>query len=721
MTASDVTTILNHPAVVTAYNSLAGLTRGYLSSSEQKLLKKAFHYGAEAHRKQFRKSGEPYITHPLTVASILAELNFDINTLCAAILHDTIEDTEVTEEDLVKTFNKTVAYLVQAVTKLDKLKFRNLKEAQAESFVKMLFVMADDLRVIIIKLADRLHNMRTISAMSESSRKRISRETLEVFAPIAERLGLKKIQNEIQELAFWALLPNIAEKLSLKVKELSGNRKEAIKKIQKKISKSLLHSSLNAEVEGRQKTLYSIYKKQQEKNLEFDQIHDVFGVRVIVKSVQECYIALGVIHGLYAPRENSFKDYIAVPKTNGYQSIHTLVTGPYGLAIEVQIRTSEMDKVCESGVAAHWMYKNKSSDSTSRLTLARNWLGDLLHLQKETGSSLEFYENMKKDLIMDEIYVFTPRGKIIQLPLQSTALDFAYAIHTSVGNTAVSAEINSKPASLKQKLQTGQTVKINTSETNAPKAEWLNIVTTSKARTAIRHELKQITDQDAVQVGHKMLDRALDTYGLSFDKLDDKTIQKALKYYKKDSMDDLLKSFAFAELLPSIAAKKMLPLYKQRGLAKEYLPKEAFSITGKEGSILSYPQCCEPLPDDEIVGYMSPIKGIVVHRKNCPNLEEMEKNPERMIVMKWDLEQEVLFRTTIQMDVINKLGVLAKLASIVAENHGNIERFDQVDRDGNYSGLEFHLSIANKMNLKNILYKLRQLPEVLKASRKEIG
>lgn len=716
---TDVTTILNHPAVVSAYNKLTSTTRNYLKPSEQTLLKKAFHFGAQAHIKQFRKSGEPYITHPLAVASILSELNFDINTLCAAVLHDTIEDTDVTEKDLTKTFNKTVAYLVQAVTKLDKLKFRNLQEAQAESFVKMLFAMAEDVRVIIIKLADRLHNMRTISAMSESSRKRIARETLDVFAPIAERLGLTKIQNEMQDHAFIALLPNVAEKISERVNEFSGNRKEAISQIQNKIVKALLHSDLTAEVDGRQKSIYSIYNKQKKKDLTFDQIHDIFGIRVIVKTVRDCYIALGVIHGLYTPREHSFKDYIAVPKSNGYQSIHTLVTGPFGLAIEIQIRTAEMDKVCESGVAAHWMYKTENNGTNSRLTLARNWLGSLLNLQKETGSSLEFYEDMKRDLITDEIYVFTPRGKIIQLPLNSTVLDFAFSIHTKIGTKALSAEINDKHAPLKQKLETGQTVKIITGKEVSLKTEWLQHVTTSKARTAIRHALKQIKDEDAIFVGHKMLDRALDTYGYSFDSLDKRSIKRVLKYYKKETMDDLLKSFAFAELLPSIAAKKLLPVLKQRSIDKDYSPKEAFSITGKEGSIINYPHCCEPIVDDQIVGFLSHAKGIVVHRNNCANLEELEKHPERMVKMKWDLEVPMMFQTTLMMDVINKQGVLAKLASVVADNQGNIERFEQVDRDGNYSGLEFHLSIADTEKLENILYKLRQLPEVLKASRKE--
>ncbi len=719
MTEENVTAILNHPAVVSAYKSLTNLTNNYLNPKEQLLLSKALQFGARAHVKQFRKSGEPYITHPITVASILAELHFDINSLCAAILHDTIEDTDVTEALISKEFNKTVAYLVQAVTKLDKLKFRNLQEAQAESFVKMLFAMSKDVRVIIIKLADRLHNMRTISAMSESSRKRIARETLEVFAPIAERLGLKKIQNEMQDHAFCALLPNVADKLSQKVKELSGNRKGPIKKIKNKIAKALIHSDMTAKVHGRQKSLYSIYSKQKRKSLSFEQIHDVFGIRVIVKSVQDCYIALGIIHGLYTPHEGSFKDYIAVPKTNGYQSLHTLVTGPFGLAIEIQIRTHEMDMVCESGVAAHWMYKKSDSETSSRLGLVRNWLGSLVDLQKKTGSSVEFYENMKSELITDEIYVFTPKGKIVRLPINATVLDFAFAIHTNVGTKAVSAEVNNKHASLKQKLKTGQSIRIITDENSVPSTEWLQIVTTSKARTAIRQALKQITEEDAVKVGHKMLDRALDTFGHSFDSIDKRTRKRVLKYYKKDSMDELLKSFAMGELLPSLAAKRLLPLLKQRNIGKSYLPKEAFPITGKEGSIINYPHCCEPIVGDNIVGYLSPAKGIVVHRKSCPNLEELEKHPERMIIMDWDLEHAMMFQTTVVMDVINKQGVLAQLASIVAENHGNIERFEQVDRDGNYSGLAFHISIANTETLDEILHKLRQLPEVLKANRKE--
>jgi guanosine-3',5'-bis(diphosphate) 3'-pyrophosphohydrolase len=719
VTEASVTTILNHPAVVAAYKSLSISVRSYLNAKELKKLEHAYRFGAKAHMSQFRKSGEPYITHPITVANILADLKFDINTLCAAMLHDTIEDTDVTEIDLTKRFGKTVAYLVQAVTKLDKLKFRNVHEAQAETFVKMLFAMAEDVRVIIIKLSDRLHNMRTIGAMSEASRKRIARETLDVFAPIAERLGLKKIQDEMQDHAFEALLPNVSEKISNQIDDLAGHRKEAIKKIQKKIVKSLIHSGLTAEVDGRQKSIYSIYKKQQRKNLTFDQVHDVFGVRCIVKSVTDCYVALGIIHGLYAPRENSFKDYIAVPKTNGYQSLHTIVTGPFGLAIEIQIRTFEMDKVCESGVAAHWLYKSNDTDTNTRLSLARTWLSGLLTLQKKTGSSLEFYENIKSDLGTDELYVFTPQGEIIQLPLNSTVLDFAYAIHTNVGNRATSAIINDKHASLKQKLETGQTVKIITDENVKPSTEWLQVVATSKARTGIRQYLKQIKDEEAIFVGHKMLDRALDTFGYSFDAIDQRSIKRVLKYYKKDSLDDLLKTFALGELLPSIAAKKMLPLMKQRSISKIYQPKEAFSITGKEGSIINYPQCCEPIFNDEIIGYLSHSKGIVVHRKTCANLEELEKTPERMVVMNWDLETDVMFHTTILMDVINKQGVLAQLASVVAENHGNIERFEQVDRDGNYSGLEFHLSIPNIKQLENILYKLRQLPEVLKANRKE--
>jgi len=708
---------LDHPAVQAAWKNLQGKA-DYLSEKDHQRLEAAFRFGADAHKSQFRKSGEPYITHPLTVAAILADHHMDIATLCAGILHDTIEDTDVTAADLERYFGKTVTQLVEAVTKLDKLKFRNLKEAQAESFVKMLFAMAQDIRVILIKLADRLHNMRTIEAMSESARKRIARETLDVFAPIAERLGLKQVQHEMEDHAFRALHPNVFEEISEKVREFTGKRQQIMDDVKRKLARELRHSGLNAKLLGRQKSIYSIWRKMREKNRPFEQIYDIFGVRIIVDEVKDCYVTLGILHNMYPPNEKSFKDYIAVPKSNGYQSLHTVVTGPYGLMLEAQIRTESMDLVCENGVAAHWLYKNEDAETSSRLMAARNWLNNLLKLQKDTGSSLEFYENMKRDLITDEIYVFTPRGDIVQLPKKSTVLDFAYAIHTDVGNHAVAAEVNNAPASLKQKLRTGQTVRIETDPHARPRTEWLQVVATSKARTAIRQALKQVRDEEAILVGHRMLDRALDTYGYSFEKLDKRSIRRVLKEYRFENMDELLKSIALGEQLPSLIARKLLPLLRQRGLGNDYAPKEALSITGDEGSIIHYPNCCQPVPGDDIVGYLSPSKGIVIHRCECPNVEELQKNPERMVNVNWDRQNRGAYRSTLELDVINKPGVLAKLAGATADMGTNIESVRQVDRDGDFTGLEFVVSVHNLKELEAILRQLRQYTEVLRAERK---
>ncbi len=709
---------MGHKAVQAAFKKLKENTNPYLNDEEKSTLRKAVHYGAHAHEKQIRKSGEPYITHPIIVAAILAEMRVDIDTLVAGVLHDTIEDTDVDFDDLVREFNADVAHLVEAVTKLDKLKFRNFKEAQAETFVKMLFAMSDDVRVIIIKLADRLHNMRTIGAMSRSGQKRISQETIDVYAPIAERIGLKHIQKELEDHAFKALHPNRYQQIVSGAKEMAGNRKKAIEKICKNIEKALLDASMVADVIGRQKAPYSIYKKIKSKQLTLDEVHDLFGVRIIVQELHQCYLALGVIHNLYPPSENGFKDYIAVPKQNGYQSIHSIVTGPYGLKLEIQIRTQSMDEMSEAGVAAHWMYKQKSAQSTASLNKVRSWLGSLLRLQADSGSSLEFYENFKSDLGLDEIYVFTPKGDIVQLPIKSTAMDFAYAIHTSVGSHAVSAVVNGEPATLSKVLETGDTVSIKTTKGLTVSPDWLGVVVTSKARTAIRKELKDIKDEDALLLGHRMLDRALDTFGHSFEALDAKTIQKVLKEYQLDSMDDLLKSFAYGQLLPSIVARKLLPLMKKRKLDKDYQPKEALIIDGTEGSIVNYPHCCFPLPGDEITGYLSPSKGVVIHRSQCVNLmETLKDSPERSVKCQWNVDPSGMFKTKLVVDVINRTGVLANLASLIAAEDVNIVTIDQVDKEGGFSQLNFVVEVESKGHATQLMNRLQRHTEVLNVKR----
>ncbi len=709
---------MSHKAVQAAFKLLKEKTNSYLKPEEKTELRKAVHYGAAAHEKQIRKSGEPYITHPITVAIILADLRVDLDTLIAGILHDTIEDTDVTFADICEHFNQDIANLVEAVTKLDKLKYRNLKEAQAETFVKMLFAMANDIRVIIIKLSDRLHNMRTIAAMSANGQRRISRETLDVYAPIAERMGLKNIQHELEDHAFKALHPNQYKTIYDASVKISGNRKKAVEKIRKNIEKALLESGMHAEVTGRQKSPYSTYKKIKSKQVDIEEIHDLFGVRIVVKELPQCYLALGVIHNLYPPNENGFKDYIAVPKLNGYQSIHSVVTGPFGMKLEVQIRTEEMDQVSEAGVAAHWLYKHKNAQQTKSLTKARSWLNSLLKLQKDSASSLEFYETLKGDLGSDEIYVFTPKGDIVQLPTKSTVLDFAFTIHTSVGAHAESASVNGNPATLSQVLDTGDTVSIRTTKGLTVSAEWLRIVVTSKARTAIRKELKDIKDEDALILGHRMLDRALDTYGYSFEKLDHRLIKRVLKHYQLNSMDELLKSFAYGELLPSIAAKKLMPLMKQRKLDKEYQPKESLDIDGTEGSIVNYPNCCMPLPGDDITGYLSPAKGVVIHRSGCVNLHEtLKSSPERKVYCRWNVNTTGVFRTTLLVNVVNRTGVLANLASVIAGEEVNIVTIDQKDKDAGFSELMFTVEVESKRHAQNLMDQLRSHKEVLDIER----
>lgn len=710
---------INHPAVKAVYNQLKQLCNLYLKDNDKKQLKKAVHYGAYAHEGQLRKSGEPYISHPIAVATILAKLKVDVDTLCAGVLHDTIEDTDVNYDALKSEFSPVLADLVEGVTKLDKLKFRNLKEAQAETFVKMLFAMAEDIRVIVIKLADRMHNIRTIEHMSISGQKRISKETLDVYAPIAERIGLKSIQQEMESQSFKVLHPNQYHELEKRIQEVSGNRQKTIEKIKKKIAKALLQSGLAPVISARQKSIYSLYRKISQKQSSFDEIDDLFGVRIIVKELNDCYMALGIIHNLYPPNENGFKDYIAVPKLNGYQSLHTIVKGPYGLTLEVQIRTEEMDKMCEDGIAAHWLYKSQSSIDQKHLTRARGWLSSLLSLQKDSVSSLEFYENLKKELGTDEIYVFTPKGDIVQLPMNSTVLDFAFAIHTSVGSHAKSALVDDSPVPLSHVINTGQTVKVVTAEELTVSSEWLSRVVSSKARIAIRKELKHIEGEDALILGHRMLDRALDTFGYSFEKLDPRSIKRVLKRYQVANMDDLVKSLAYGENLPSIVARNLLPLLKQKGIDKQYVPKEALVINGSEGAIVHYPNCCQPIPGDDILGYLSPAKGVVLHQIKCPNVEELKKTaPERMVVVRWDLKITGSFKTTLELDVINKTGVLAKLAGIIAENNVNIETIDQNEKDGDCTELTFVVNVSSQPQVDRLLNNLVNYPEVLTARRK---
>lgn len=710
---------IEHRAVQAALKMLKEKTNLYLQPQEKTLLHKAVHYAAHFHQHQKRKSGEPYIVHPIMVTAFLADLQVDVDTLVGGVLHDTIEDTEASFENLSEAFNPEVAALVEGVTKLDKLNFPTAKEAQAGTFVKMLFAMADDIRVILIKLCDRIHNMHTIAAMSASGQRRIAQETLDVYAPIAERLGLKAIQRELEDKAFQTLRPNKYQKVIQAIDTVAGHRKKVVEKIRKNIAKELTAESMPAVVSARQKSAYSCYKKSTAKNIKIEDVYDLFGVRIVVKTLQQCYIALGLIHNLYPPNENGFKDYIAVPKQNGYQSLHTIVKVKSGLIIEVQIRTEEMNQMAESGVAAHWIYKNKSGRNSASLTKARNWLNSLLRLEKDSASSLEFYENMKEDLGSDEIYVFTPKGDVVQLSKHATALDFAFAIHTSVGCRVKKVFVNGEQKTLSQELNTGDIVKIVTAKQVTVHTDWLQHVTSSKARIAIRKELKQIEDSDALVLGHRMLDRAFGTYDYSLDKVDERNIRKTLKHFHRNSMDELLKSLAYGEILPSMVAKRMLPFTKRPRLSGDYSPKEDLIIDGGEGSVIDYANCCQPIPGDQITGHFSKAKGIVIHRKNCINLLEIEKdNPSRLVQSSWAAKTNGLFKSTLLIDARNRTGVLAELAALIADREVNVVTVRQRDKDSGYSQLIFCVEIKSKKRVKRLIQDLQQNPNVLQVHRK---
>ncbi|HEY9541648.1 MAG TPA: bifunctional (p)ppGpp synthetase/guanosine-3',5'-bis(diphosphate) 3'-pyrophosphohydrolase, partial [Luteimonas sp.] len=590
----------------------------YLTAEQRALLRRAWAVGAAAHAGQLRKSGEPYITHPVAVARVLAEQNVDVETLVAAILHDTIEDTPLDRAQLASEFGETVAELVDGVTKLDKLKFQDRQEAAAESFRKMLLAMARDLRVILIKLADRLHNMRTLGAQSPEARERIARETLEIYAPIAQRLGMNLIKSELQDLGFRALHPIRHAVLQKRIRGQPLVRREALARIEAQLAQRLANEGLQHRLVSRVKSPWSIYNKMQAEGKTFTQVMDVFGFRIIVGTVADCYHALGVVHAVYKPLDGRFRDFIAIPKANGYQSLHTVLFGPYGSPIEVQIRTAEMDLIAERGIAAHWTYKHGGEAPNSAQVRAHSWISSLLESQRGTGSSLEFLENVKVDLFPDEVYLFTPNGDILALPRNSTALDFAYAVHTDVGNQAVAARVDRKLVPLRTKLVSGQKVEIVTAKSSSPKPQWLEFVVTGKARTAIRHQLKHLEHEDAVRLGHRMLDRALEERGSSLERLPAPRLDAYLGELRYPRLEELLADIALGNRMPVQVAQA---LTRDEGGTLDLLDTGAMPrsgdkilITGNERGIITFASCCMPIPGDEIMGYHTTGRGIMVHR-----------------------------------------------------------------------------------------------------------
>ncbi|OOE68679.1 bifunctional GTP diphosphokinase/guanosine-3',5'-bis pyrophosphate 3'-pyrophosphohydrolase [Salinivibrio kushneri] len=695
------------------FDSLKEVASQYLPESQLEALRQAYLVARDAHDGQTRSTGEPYIIHPIAVARILAEMRLDCETLMAALLHDVIEDTEVTKDDLQQRFGDVVADLVDGVSKLDKLKFRDRKEAQAENFRKMVMAMAHDIRVILIKLSDRTHNMRTLGALRPDKKRRIARETLEIFAPLAHRLGIHNIKVELEELGFEALYPNRYRVLKKVIAQARGNRKEMIQKIHAEIEGRLEDAGIKARVLGREKNLYSIYNKMKNKEQRFHTIMDLYAFRVIVGNLDTCYRVLGQMHNLYKPRPGRLKDYIAVPKANGYQSLHTSMIGPHGVPVEVQIRTEDMDQMADKGVAAHWAYKSGTDrpSGTTAQKRAQRWMQNIIELQQSAGSSFEFIESVKSDLFPDELYVFTPKGRIVELPVDATAVDFAYAVHTDVGNTCVGARVNRQPYPLSQPLKNGQTVEIITAPGARPNAAWLNYVVTARARTKIRQVLKTMRREESVTLGRRLLNHALGEKNLA--DINPERVDAVLSDLKLKTSDDLLASIGLGELMSVVIARRLLD-------QDPAAPTEGkMPIRGADGILVTYANCCRPIPGDPIIAHVSPGKGLVIHRETCANIRGHRQEPDKYMPVEWadDFEQE--FSTRVRVDMQNHQGALADLTNTIAATGSNIQGLTTEERDGRLYTIFVRLTTKDRVHLANIMRRLRVMPNVVKVSRQK--
>ena len=698
------------------FDNLKNVAREYLPESQLETLRQAYLVARDAHEGQSRSSGEPYITHPVAVACILAEMHLDHEALMAALLHDVIEDTEITKEDLAGRFGDTVAELVDGVSKLDKLKFRDRKEAQAANFRKMIMAMTHDIRVILVKLADRTHNMRTLGALRPDKRRRIAKETLEIFAPLAHRLGIHNIKTELEELGFEALYPNRYRVLKQVVAAARGNRKEMITKIRDEIAGRLQEVGIQANVVGREKNLYSIYNKMKNKEQKFHSIMDIYAFRVLVDDLDTCYRALGQVHNLYKPRPSQMKDYIAIPKANGYQSLHTSLIGPHGVPIEVQIRTEDMNQMADKGVAAHWRYKNDEQCGTTAQIKAFRWMQSLLELQQSAGNSFEFIENVKSDLFPDEIYVFTPKGRIVELPVGATAVDFAYAVHTDVGNACVGSRVERLPYPLSKPLKNGQTIEIISAPGARPNAAWLNYAVTSRARTKIRQMLKTMRRKESLILGRRLLNHALS--GTAIEEINPDNLKIVLADTKLKTLDDLLIAIGLGELMSIVVARRLLGRVDE---LTTLTPTQGLPIRGSEGILLTFANCCHPIPDDAIVAYISPGKGLVIHREECPNIRGYQKEPNKYMPVQWsdDIEQE--FVTALKIDMQNHQGALADLTNTIAATGSNIQGLLTEEKDGRLYTITVKLTAKDRIHLANIMRKIRVMPNVVRVSRQRNG
>ncbi len=699
-------------------SDLCRMLDSYLEEEQIREVYRAYLFGAEAHEGQHRLSGEPYIYHPIEAARILAGLRLDHKSIIAAILHAVIEDTPIAKEQIASEFGADVAELVDGVSKLTQIEFESSAEAQAENFRKMILAMVRDIRVILVKLADRLHNMRTLGVMRPDKRRRIARETLDIYAPIAHRLGINALRVELEDLGFAALYPLRYRVLEKAVRAARGHRKEVLNKIETAIKRRVQQEHLEGRILSREKHLYSLYKKIRDKTLSFEETYDVYAFRIVVDKVDTCYRALGIMHNLFKPVPGKFKDYIAIPKANGYQSLHTILFGPYGIPIEVQIRTEEMDRVAESGVAAHWVYKSGEDGVDQMHAGAREWLRELLEMQKHAGNSLEFLESVKLDLFPDAIYVFTPTGEIMKLPYGATVVDFAYAVHTDIGNTCIAAKVDRQDVPLRTTLRNGQTVEIVTAEGARPSPAWLSFVVSAKARSNIRHHQKNLKREEAISLGQRMLDRALGVFGSSAAQISAERLHALLKEYHLKAPDDLLVDIGLGRRPSVLVARALLPV-GESGISEhgEVATMPPLVIRGAEGMVTRFSKCCRPIPGDPVVGVITSGRGMMIHTQNCRNITDDKNSVNNCLEVQWEPGIEGEFPVDVSVVVEDRRGVLATVARAIGDADSNIENVGIEEGDGLTNSLKFLLTVHNRQHLASIMRRVRNIPSVIRIIR----
>ena len=708
-------------------SQLTLLLKEYFTQADIEQVWGAYRYAAFAHEGQMRKTGEPYISHPVAVACILAKLHLDLPTLLAALLHDVVEDTGVAISEISDTFGKQVADLVEGLTKLDKIEFQSATQAQAENFRKMLLAMSQDVRVILVKLADRLHNMQTLDAMKPEKQKRIAQETLEIYAPIANRLGLNLIYQELEDLSFKFLHPMRYRVIAKAIKAGRGNRKEVINKILEAIQQRLADAHIDADVQGREKHLYSVYRKMSNKATALEQIHDIYGFRILVKDTPTCYLALGSLHALYKPIPGKFKDFIAIPKANGYQSLHTTLFGPFGTPIEVQIRSNEMHSVADAGVAAHWLYKTTDAHLTKLQQQTHQWLQRLVEIQTESEDSYEFLENFKVDLFPDEVYVFTPKGNILALPRGSTAVDFAYAVHTDVGNSCVAVKINNELAPLRSEMHNGDNVEIITAPLAKPNPAWLNYVVTGKARSHIRHYLKTLQATESAHLGERMLNMALRALHVEPSAVKDAQWRKVMRDYSVKNKEDILADIGLGKRVSLMVAHQLTTGIAELHLLEDRIETnkpnttkklDSITISGSEGMAVQFAPCCRPIPGDPILGFINKDKGLIIHTHDCPAIRKYKLDPDKWLDVEWDSDNKKLFKVNVRMVVANERGMLAKLAAGISDVGANIDNVSVEEPDGShYVNVNFTVQVRDRIHLAELMRNLRKIPNVVRINR----